>query len=234
MIYEDEYGEESVENGDFDIAIPFRLSLKNGGEPEITVFPSLRETAVEFIKNFKTADEIFKSETIEWVRRRVAPFCFDRIFVLSDTGTEHFINYRLKSTNSSFIQNSTRRIDDLRGLENLTSYDIEAMIEFGHICFGTVIDGKILSVVCTNYPFDPEDEENEFEIGVETAEAVRGKGYALSNCAAVAKFLKENGRDVLYECEDSNIPSRKLIERLGGEEFARNFCVVAERVEKTI
>lgn len=231
MIYEDEYAEESVENGDFDIAIPFRLTLEDGHEPEITVFPSLKRIAEEFCEKFRSADEIFTTEAIEWVRERVKPFMLERMFALSDEGRDYFENYRLNSIDESLILPSSQFIGRIGELENLTGYDFDAMSEYGHICVGTVLDGKIVSAACTNYPCDlDEPDELSFEIGVETAEGYRGRGFAASNCAMLASALLSKGRDVLYECESKNEGSVRLIKKLGGQRFAKNFCVVAEKI----
>lgn len=231
MIYEDDYAEESVENGDFDIAIPFRLTLREGGEPEITVFPSLKKAAEEFSAKFVTAKEIFTPEAIDWVRKRVEPFMLERRFALSGEGRDHFVNYRLEAIDEGLILPTTQLITHTGGLENLTGYDFDAMSEYGHICVGTVVDGKIVSAACTNYPCDlDEPDELGFEIGVETAEAWRKKGFAASNCAALASMLLSHGSEVLYECESKNPASVGLIKKLGGVEFAKNFCVVAEKI----
>lgn len=231
MIYEDEYAEESVENGDFDIAIPFRLTLEDGKEPEVTVFPAFKKLAAEFLEKYRTADVIFTPEAIEWVRERVKPYMLERMFALSDGGRDYFENYRLKSVDEGLILPSTQLIDRFWSLENLTGYDFDVMSRYGHICVGTVIDGKIVSAACTNYPCDlDEPDELGFEIGVETAEGYRGKGYALSNCALLASALISRGRDVLYECEAGNLASVRLIKKLGGVRFAKNFCVVAEKI----
>ena len=120
MIYEDEYAEESVENGDFDIAIPFRLTLEDGKEPEVTVFPAFKKLAAEFLEKYRTADMIFTPEAIEWVRERVKPYMLERMFALSDYGRDYFENYRLKSVDEGLILPSTQLIDRFWSLENLT------------------------------------------------------------------------------------------------------------------
>lgn len=232
MIYEDEYAESSVDNGDFDIAIPFRLTLAEGGEPEITVFPSLRRAAEEFTERFGSdPSRIFSKEAVNWTRERVRPYLTERLFELCPSCGDHFINYRLGDIDRGLILPETRLITGESGLENLTGYDFDAMAQFGHICYGTVVKDRIVSAACTNYPFDLSDpDEPEVEIGVETHEDWRGRGYAASNCAALASALLGHGVGVLYECESENTPSVKLIERLGGREFARNFCIVGNRV----
>lgn len=231
-IYEDEYGEESADCGELNIAIPFRVCMKVGEDPEICVFPSLLKTAKEFGEKFEP-DEMFGRAAMEWIRKKVTHFMLERMYAPVDDGQDCFLNYKLEKTNSEFILPSTRILTELNGLENLTEVDLEAMNEFGHICFGTVIDGKIVSCACTNYPFDSEDDCG-MEIGVETNENFRNNGFALSNCAALAQFIIEQGSYVLYECESSNLPSIKLIERLCGEKIAKNFCIVASRIERTV
>lgn len=220
-------------NGDFDIVIPFRVRLCEVGEPEVTVFPSQKKLAEEFLEKFRTPDEIFSKEAIEWVRKRIAPYLLDYLFTLIDEGRDYFLNFRIGSVDNSLILPETRLITRADELENLTGYDFDSMNEYGHICYGTVIDGKIVSAACTNYPCDITGEDGLVaEMGTETAEEYRGRGYALSNCAALAAALLEHDFEVLYECEAHNDASVGLVKRLGGEEFAKNFCVVGCRIDE--
>ena len=232
MIFEDEQAENSMLNGDFDIAIPFRVRVSEGGDPEVTVFPSQKKLAQEFLRKFRTPDEIFTSEAIEWVRERIAPYLLDYLFGLIDEGRDYFLNFRITSADDKLILPETRLITRADELENLTGYDFDSMNEYGHICYGTVIDGKIVSAACTNYPCDLTGEDGLVaEIGTETAGEYRGRGYALSNCTALATALLERDFEVLYECEAHNDASVGLVKRLGGVEFAKNFCVVGCKLE---
>ncbi len=231
MIHEDKYAENSMLNGDFDLAIPFKLSVVGENEPEITVFPSQLKVARQFIERFKTVEEMFSDDAISWVHEQLEPYMLEQLFGLLDSGRDHFIDYLINSVDPALILPETVRITGEEGYENLTGYDIETMNEYGHICFGTVIDGRIVSAACTNYPCDLSGEDYEtVELGVETCGEYRNRGFALSNIAALAKFLLESGYEVLYECESKNVGSIAIIKRLGGVEFAKNFCVAAEKL----
>lgn len=235
MIYEDKYAEDSMLNGDFELVIPFKLSIEGDNEPEITVFPSQKRVAENFLKRFKTEEQMFSEDAISWVREQLEPYMLENLFGLLEGVKDHFLDYTISSVDDNLILPETVRLKGDEDLENMTDYDIKAMTEYGHICFGSVIDKKIVSVACTNYPCDLSREDYEtMELGVETNEEYRRRGFALSNIAALAKLLLENGYEVLYECESKNTGSIRIIERLGGVEFAKNFCVAAERIPSDI
>lgn len=233
MIYEDDGAERLVLDGEFDIAIPFSITC-DGGEPRIGVFPSQRSGAEEFLRLFgDSEDNIFSERAIGWARRRFEPFLNENGFVLCEDNDDYFLEYRITNPDSRFILDGTLRLDGPITLENLTGYDFDAMIQNGHICYATVADGRIVSAACTNYSCAltaDEGDEREIEIGVETAPEYRNRGYGLSCAAALSSGLAARGYAVLYECESRNAASIALVNRLGGELFARNFCVVGARI----
>jgi hypothetical protein len=231
MIYEDDGAEALVLDEEFDIAIPFAVSVSDG-EPEVRVFPSLKKLAVEFLSLFDSSDKIFTTEAIKWAKENFTPFLESNGFTLVNESDDYFLNYRIPNADRSLILNNTRVITSVGNLINLTGYDFDTMSQYGHLCFATVEGDKIVSAACTNYSCilaNSESDYREIEIGVETAEGYRGKGYAKSNVTALASMLSDHGYSILYECESGNTASIALANSLHGELYARNFCVVGRK-----
>ncbi|MCI8386931.1 MAG: GNAT family N-acetyltransferase [Clostridiales bacterium] len=231
MIYQDDGAEKLAVSGEFDIAIPFSITYRDN-EPEVNVFPSGLKIAEEFLRLFDSCEKTFTNEAISWAREHFEPFLSSNGFSLCEEADDYFLNYRITDPDRSLILNTTRRIYSVGELENLTEYDIDLLVQHGYICCATIIDNKIVSAACTNYScalVDSNSDIREIEIGVETAEEYRGKGYGLSSVAALACGLTDHGIKVLYECESRNAASIALVKRLGGELFARNFCVVGRK-----
>ncbi|MRN53192.1 GNAT family N-acetyltransferase [Paenibacillus monticola] len=59
--------------------------------------------------------------------------------------------------------------------------------------------------------------ESQLEIGIETAEAHRGKGYAWLVCAALIDYCLEHQLEPVWSCRLENEGSYKLAQRLGFE-----------------
>ena len=230
MIYEQKDDEAFVLNGEFDIAIPFSFALYSGGaEPQIKVFPSLRPLAEEFAEAFGGA--LFSDAAIGWVKENFGRYLTKNGFEIGEESDDYFINYRLEHTGGP-IQDSTKQLGETGALENLTDYDIDALEQFGHLCFASVVDGKIVSAACTNSPVFDDTEGEDIEIGVETAPGYEGRGYGRSNVAALSAALRARGCTALYECASKNIASMKLVEALGGTEYARNYYIVGIRADE--
>ena len=109
--------------------------------------------------------------------------------------------------------------------ENLTECQPDPLGE-GYLCFGTVLDGRIVSAAAEN-PHDPSD--TVIDIGVETAEGYEGHGYAASNVASLAYYLLDPGMTVTYIAEDNNPASLRVAEKVGFTPWERELRVVAYR-----
>ena len=60
----------------------------------------------------------------------------------------------------------------------------------------------------------------QLEIGIETEEAFRGKGYAQHSCSALIDYCLENGFEPVWACRLENTGSFKLAQKLGFEPSA--------------
>ncbi|GHV13182.1 hypothetical protein FACS1894219_07580 [Clostridia bacterium] len=85
-------------------------------------------------------------------------------------------------------------------------------------CVGVFADDKIVS--CTDAPEMPYIPDKVQEIGINTLEAYRGKGYASSVCAKCAENIIANGKVPQWSTQISNIPSQKLAEHIGFKKYA--------------
>ncbi len=63
--------------------------------------------------------------------------------------------------------------------------------------------------------------EQKLEIGIETAAAYRGFGYAAIVCSRLIDYCLEHGYEPIWSCNSGNIGSRRLAQKLGFVECKR-------------
>lgn len=158
-----------------------------------------------------TADKLFADDTREYVSSMINEaadtYGYDSEVVLC---TEYALEKR-EQVNKSLILDSTEALMSDCGYNNMTECVPDPNNE-GLLCFGTVIDGEIVSSAVEN-PHHPDD--NVIDIAVETCEECRGKGYGASNVAALSYYLLDPDIMVTYTTEDTNIQSVRLAEKVG-------------------
>lgn len=208
---------------DCGMIIPIEVVCKNG-EGCVIAVSGFEKVAEEFCRRFdeRTA---FSRQAFDMIREEVTPILEKAGFVEIDL-PGIYVRYRLKASPIDSILESTVRLDGRLKLENLTECDIDALIGFGHLCFGTVCGGKLLSVAYTTSPYLP-NENRRYEIGVETAEECRRCGYGLSNAASVTGAIIAAGCEAVYETSLDNTASLELVKKFDAEEIYRSFPVVA-------
>jgi len=62
--------------------------------------------------------------------------------------------------------------------------------------------------------------ENQLELGIETIEACRGKGFAIYTCSSLIDYCLDNDYEPVWSCRLENIGSYKLAQKLGFEPTA--------------
>lgn len=210
--------------GKFDPILPLGLTLTADGERTVTTFDETREAA-EYLDSLP-ADEIFTEKT----KNRLVALLSDRMAALGyDTevvfATEYVLDDRLK-VDRSVIRTDTDPLMPEHGLENLTDCEPDPLGE-GLLCFGTVIDGRIVSAAAEN-PHSPDD--TVIDIGVETADGHTGNGYGASNVASLAYYLLDPEMKVTYIAEDNNPASVKIAEKVGFAPGTRELRVVCRKL----
>ena len=80
------------------------------------------------------------------------------------------------------------------------------------VAFALFYKGELASMSFSSYWFD-----NDFEMGIETKEKFRGKGFAELVCRAIIDYCVENNYKPIWSCRLENIGSYKLAQKLGFE-----------------
>ena len=117
------------------------------------------------------------------------------------------------------IQSSTIKFTSETLYKNITTYQ-ELSPEY--IYFGTFIDDEIVSVSGTNTPVLKESYTGSIvELGVQTNEFHRQKGYAVSNTTAISEYLLNHGYSVTCLIDNANVNSQKTAKSCGFELIAK-------------
>ncbi|AET68105.1 hypothetical protein Desor_2551 [Desulfosporosinus orientis DSM 765] len=78
------------------------------------------------------------------------------------------------------------------------------------IGYSLICDGEVASTAFSSFIIN-----NQLEIGIETREKYRGKGFALCVCSALINYCLENSLVPIWACRLGNISSYQLAQRLG-------------------
>lgn len=78
--------------------------------------------------------------------------------------------------------------------------------------FSLILENKVVSTAYSAFVH-----EDKLEIGIETTEEARGKGFAVLTCSSLIDYCLETGYEPVWSCRFENTPSYKLAQRLGFE-----------------
>lgn len=87
-----------------------------------------------------------------------------------------------------------------------------------NLCCG-LFDNDYL-VCCSDAPSMPYMQDLVQEIGINTLDGFKGKGYATDVCFACEREILKNGKSPLWSTTMDNIASQKLAEKVGFDKFA--------------
>ncbi len=215
-----------IKSEDSEVLFPFRavMSFDSG---DITVYAAAELTEMAEELRGYCYEELFSCECVNKISDKAGEYLhrlgleYEAVYC-----TEFQIDSREK-VNKSLVQDSTEVLLPDSGYENLTECTPDPNRE-GLLCFGTVLDGKIVSCAVEN-PHHPSD--TVIDIAVETAQGYEGKGYGASNVASLAYYLLDSGVLVTYTAEESNIPSVRLAEKVGFTAGQRTFFIAAFKTD---
>ncbi len=98
------------------------------------------------------------------------------------------------------------------------------------IVYGVVEDGRVVSVAYAHRSGIMEDRVA--DIGVETAEPYRRRGFAKAVVGAVTAHMAQVGGEALYMCSPSNVGSVATVRSVGFERYSRRIVIPAPAPEE--
>ncbi len=207
-------------------AIPFFMREENG-RIDYEVYDALLPFTEKFSEAYKGRE--FSEEALDAIWEAslalVKPHGYMPPEKKHRTWYRRFVMNEKLTIAENKIQPTTMRLNlvDAGQYENKTTYDFDP--DFNpEECFVTLIDDKIVSVCAIN---PTSEDEWSPELCVETAPAYRKKGYAVSNIAAMAKALREDGQGAEYRCSCKNLASASAAMAAGFEETGRIYYFVS-------
>lgn len=211
---------------ELDFIIPIGVIHVFGKEPVITYY----EKAIDIAKwlDLLSEDILFSDSVILELETKISDLLQGGGYFFDETtrGETSYL-FRLDSKeklNTDMILPSTERIAQDSIYDNITDCEL---YENGLLCFGTVIDGKIVSAAAENPIFGEANEGDTIDIGVETDMMYRGRGYGASNVAAISECILDKGKKVSYIAGSRNASSIRLAEKIGFTAIGREYqCVL--------
>lgn len=214
---------------DAEVAVPFELTLRDG-EALAEYYPAAKPLAEAFLKKFGTDEaQLMSADAIKWAVEHFGELLEKYGFTLSPDSEDCYIDFALAPLERELADNIIR-LSGGEGFTDLTETDIEGLCEAGYIIYAAVVGNNIVAVANTGEPIY-EDTPCEVEIGVDTAEKYRKKGYGKACVAALIGELRRLGHTAHYECASSNAASIALAEGLGGRVIGKKIYIVGFRDE---
>ncbi len=230
----DREAQKCVLDGELDIAIPFSMRAKlpcGLDELKIDVFPMYEKNAHIFLERF--GNDAFSKDAISFIRENFGEeikrlgFSEDEEETLTSNGL--FVIKSPRDVREDVILSNTYRLSDIdiSRYRNMTTYELQAYATLGVDAFVSVADGCIVSIAALN-PDDSTDfgdfDCRVSEVGCETDEAYRCRGYAASNIAALARLtLQTKGGVVTYETHADNISAARAAVRAGFVHYGSSY-----------
>ncbi len=196
-----------IENG-YDILWPISIELKDGALTA-TVSEEFADK-VDFLDGM-TEQTLSSEETIDRLISLIDEVCERNGYEINYGKNRIYKMTRREDVNKSLILDSSEVLMPEGEYESLIDVDVDAL-EAGCLAFATVLDGTIVSIASEN-PY--REDENVVNIGVETAEEHKKKGYGASNVAALTYYLLDTGMTVEYTVDNENEVSIRLAEKIG-------------------
>lgn len=86
------------------------------------------------------------------------------------------------------------------------------------VAFSLYSDGKLASTAFSAFIHD-----EKLELGIETCDQFRGKGFAYQVCSTLIDYSIENGLEPVWACKRDNVGSYRLAQKLGFENVKEIF-----------
>lgn len=156
-------------------------------------------------KRIRSIDNIKKDETLIEENTRVN-FKFNK---------EKYLSFKtsLKTNNYNILRTDKEMFENMNG-SVVPKYFWTNAEQFHNLGVGySLIDeNKIASTAYSAFIT-----ENQLEIGIETNQDYRGKGYAIYTCSTLIDYCIEHNYEPIWACRFENTPSYHLAQKLGFE-----------------
>lgn len=217
--------ERSDEDDFSGVSIPFEATRTNAGTV-IRVCAELEPAAREFARRFAGAETSAEAEV--WLSDAAAPILAakgleraedcGRLLIFKSCARSALPARIIKAGAAPFDPeiSGAAPFNPEMNFENLTSFELEEPEDTDLPAFVAAEGNKIVSAAVA-VPCDCGGEAA--EIGVETAEGFRGRGYATACVRALARELNRRGTDALYLAQADNPASVSVARNSGFEEY---------------
>ena len=198
-------------------SIPFELKQYHGQAAFIVVYREANEIAREFSQKFD--GDLFSQTAINFLRDSLTPVAESYGFY-PDTECGFTRDYA-RIPGQNFGSGIAEPYKTARN--NFTGFDLDYLTEMGLRCYVVTYDRIVVSAACeAPYPEGSDD----IEIGVETAEGFRGRGFASACVGALAGDINARGKSAVYIAQEDNAPSHAVAKRAGFTERGRCYSSV--------
>jgi len=109
-------------------------------------------------------------------------------------------------TTPEIFENMQGSVIPVHFWDNVTDFSKQA------VAYSVLVGGKVASTAFSAFIIN-----DQLEIGIETSEAFRGKGYALTACSALIDYCLEYDFEPVWGCKLENTASYLLAQKLGFE-----------------
>jgi len=196
---------------DRDLIIPVSVYLR-GGEAEIVCAEPFESIAREYAKE----SDLLSGAALKRLFEKVDPVMRGMGYRMPEDSFE--LDYvGVLEVSPECGEHTTKIGKEALNTENLTDIDLAEAAEAHQESFVCEENGRIVSVAVENFADD-----DFVEIAAETAEPYRRRGYAYSACAALCRDIIEAGYAVRWQCEETNLTSVALAEKLGFRAIGRD------------
>ena len=228
MLTLDRMGERfAFENG-WDLLIPFSMTRYSGEELSATAIPKISRLARGFLDRFEKNP--FSDEALGWLWSRIAPKQESWGYSGGKYRWRRCRIFRCRSIGALFeALPETILLDSATSYENLTTYHLDDTLDAGCLCAATFLDGRVASVAVTHDSLEDLSSGDVVELGVETAPAARGRGFASSSLSLATRELLNRGMIPEYRCTKSNRASAAVALHVGYEEVGEACYLLMRR-----
>ena len=133
-------------------------------------------------------------------------FKFNKSVYLNFKEINQFADGNTIRTTPEIFENMSGSVIPCRFWDNVADFSTRA------IAYSVLVGTKVASTAFSAFIIN-----NQLEIGIETSEAFRGKGHALSACSALIDYCLEHDYEPVWGCKLENTASYLLAQKLGFE-----------------